>query len=126
MRTMAGAEPATEVAGLADGHASKMGAHACTSLASCYLINEGYVPSMINHSGFFTRWESGSGSRNASHLVSSASLISSSVRCRMKTGLPRHLIMTCSRQFPCLWPSVASKHTFLPSGMAARSTSTLA
>jgi hypothetical protein len=50
---------------------------------------------MISHSGFCTRSESGWGSRRPSHFVSSASLISSSVRCRMKTGLPRHLMMTC-------------------------------
>ena len=43
------------------------------------------------------------------YLTDSACLISSSVRCRMKTGFPRHLMMT-----------------FLPSGMAARSISTLA
>jgi hypothetical protein len=53
---------------------------------------------MINHSGFWTRSLSGWGSRRASHFVSSASLISSSVRCRTKMGLPRHLIMTCCYQ----------------------------
>ena len=53
------------------------------------------VPSMINHSGFFTRSESGWGSRRDSHFVDSASWISSWVRCRMKTGLPRHLMITC-------------------------------
>ena len=85
------------------------------------------VPNMINHSGFWTRSLSGWGSRRDSHLVSSASLISDSVRCRMKTGLPRHLIMTCSRQLQC--PSIphrTAELTFLPSGMAARSISTLA
>jgi hypothetical protein len=56
------------------------------------------APNIINHSGFCTRSLSGWGSRSASHFVSSASLISSSVRCRMKTGLPRHLIMTCCYQ----------------------------
>jgi len=50
---------------------------------------------MINHSGFLTRSESGWGSRRDSQFVSSASLISSLVRWRMKTGLPRHLMMTC-------------------------------
>ena len=55
------------------------------------------VPSIISHSGFFTRSESGCGSRKDSHFVSSASLISSGVRWRMKTGLPRHLIITCSQ-----------------------------
>lgn len=63
-----------------------------------------------------------------------ASSISSAVRWRMKTGLPRHLMMTCktfSSDYPC---SVADMVlfccsvvlTFLPSGMALRSTSTLA
>lgn len=56
------------------------------------------APNMINHSGCLTRSPSDWGSRRDSHLVSSASLISPSVRWRMKTGLPRHLIMTCSRQ----------------------------
>jgi hypothetical protein len=51
---------------------------------------------MISHSGFFTRSLSGWGSRSASHFVFSASLISLSVRWRMKTGLPRHLMMTCA------------------------------
>jgi len=55
----------------------------------------GGVPSMINHSGFLTLSESGWGSRSDSQFVSSASLISSLVRWRMKTGLPRHLMMTC-------------------------------
>ena len=50
---------------------------------------------MISHSGFWTRSESGWGSRRDSHFVSSAILISSSVRWRMKTGLPRHLMITC-------------------------------
>ena len=52
------------------------------------------VPSIMSHSGFLTRSESGCGSRSDSHFVSSASLISSSVRWRMKTGLPRHLMIT--------------------------------
>jgi len=51
---------------------------------------------MINHSGFLTLSESGCGSRSDSQFVSSASLISSLVRWRMKTGLPRHLMITCS------------------------------
>jgi hypothetical protein len=86
----------------------------------------GSIPSMINHSGFFTRSASFWGSRSASHFVSSASLISLSVRCRMKTGLPRHLIMTChtSVHVPAL--AKGCQRTFLPSGMAARSISTLA
>ena len=52
------------------------------------------VPIIISHSGFLTRSESGCGSRSDSHFVSSASLISSAVRCRTKTGLPRHLMIT--------------------------------
>ena len=55
----------------------------------------GTVPSMISHSGFLTLSSSRWGSRRASHLVSSASLISESVRWRTKTGLPRHFMMTC-------------------------------
>lgn len=102
MGTVAGAEPAAEIAGLADGNASKMSADTCMLLASSEPCAQARIngPSMISHSGFFTRAESGSGSRSASHFVSSASLISSSVRCRMKTGLPRHLIMTCAHQLP--------------------------
>lgn len=56
------------------------------------------VPSIMSHSGFLTRSESGCGSRSVSHFVSSASLISSSVRWRMKTGLPRHLMITLGFQ----------------------------
>lgn len=52
------------------------------------------VPIIMSHSGFLTRSESGCGSRSDSHFVSSASLISSAVRCLTKTGLPRHLMIT--------------------------------
>ena len=52
------------------------------------------VPNIINHSGFLTLSESGCGSRNECQSVSSASLISSPVRWRMNTGLPRHLMIT--------------------------------
>ena len=52
------------------------------------------VPSMISHSGFCALSESGCGSRSLCQSVSSASLISDAVRCRMKTGLPRHLMIT--------------------------------
>ena len=55
---------------------------------------KGVVPIIMSHSGFLTRSESGCGSRNVSHFVSSAALISSGVRWRMKTGLPRHLTIT--------------------------------
>ena len=127
--TVAGAEPAAEVASLANGDTTKMGADTCCLLA-CWSyhisLDCGYVPSMINHSGFFTRSPSAWGSRSASHFVSSASLISSSVRCRMKTGLPRHLIMTCHKSAPCIRAHEGWRRTFLPSGMAARSISTLA
>ena len=53
-----------------------------------------YIPTMTNHSGFFTRSPSAWGSLNDSTLTLSASLISSAVRWRTKTGLPRHLMMT--------------------------------
>lgn len=49
---------------------------------------------MMSHSGFWTRSSSGSGSRRVFQSNSLASLISSSVRWRMKTGLPRHLMIT--------------------------------
>lgn len=58
----------------------------------------GYIPSMISHSGFWTRSSSGCGSRRPCHSISLASLISSWVRWRMKTGFPRHLMITCSCQ----------------------------
>lgn len=82
---------------------------------------------MINHSGFCTRSLSGWGSRRDSHLVPSASEISSLVRWRMKTGLPLHLMMTCAtaQQLMLLANRLATL-TFLPSGMASRSISTLA
>ena len=86
----------------------------------------------MSHSGFFTRSESGCGSRSDSHFVSSASLISSEVRWRMKTGLPRHLMITCSQRISYRSHRSAAvcgdgeRHTFLPSGMAAKSISTFA
>lgn len=99
------------------------------SAYATYLVQgngiEGQSPIMINHSGFLTRSSSFWGSRRASTLTLSASLISSAVRWRMKTGLPRHLTMTCANQYM----GVAGRRrmrTFLPSGMEAKSTSTLA
>src|SRR3954454_2654999 len=56
------------------------------------------TPNMMSHSGLFTRSESGWGSRSFFMSTDSASLISSGVRWRMKTGLPRHLIITWSEQ----------------------------
>ena len=90
------------------------------------------LPIMISHSGFWTRSESGWGSRRDSHFVCSASLISSSVRWRMKTGLPRHLMITCIVFYVNCWARRPAgekeevKRTFLPSGMAFNSISTLA
>jgi hypothetical protein len=87
---------------------------------------------MTNHSGFLTRSSSFWGSRNVSILTFSACLISSAVLWRMKTGLPRHLMMTCFRNqyspHPISLQSIgcAFVRTFLPSGMVDRSTSTLA
>ena len=134
MGSVAGAEPAAKVTGLADGHATQVSADACccqyTKLAvsCCGVVVVVAVPNMISHSGFWTRSLSAWGSRRASHLVSSASLISPSVRWRMKTGLPRHLIMTCAVLAAAAphHPASIGRRTFLPSGMAARSISTLA
>ena len=128
---MAGAEPAAKVTGLADGHATQVSADACccqyTKLAMSRCGVVVVVPNMISHSGFWTRSLSAWGSRRASHLVSSASLISLSVRWRMKTGLPRHLIMTCAVLAAAPHhPASIGRRTFLPSGIAARSISTLA
>ena len=83
------------------------------------------LPTMINHSGFLTRSSSFWGSRRDSTFTFSASLISSGVLWRMKTGLPRHLTMTCSHQYlrMVMWIIV---RTFLPSGIVDKSTSTLA
>ena len=83
------------------------------------------LPSIISQSGFLTRSESGCGSLRLSHFVSSASLISSAVRCRMKTGLPRHLIMTYKASGDGSCDGMLAL-TFLPSGIAARSISTFA
>lgn len=59
-------------------------------------LNTGvYVPTITNHSGFLTRSASVCGSRRVSTLMFSASWISDAVRWRMKTGFPRHLMMTC-------------------------------
>lgn len=104
MRAVAGAEPAAKVAGFANGDAAEVGAYACCLLVVEVSLVGGLngkwdtlrkgVPIIISHSGFLTRSESGCGSRSDSHFVSSASLISSAVRCRTKTGLPRHLMIT--------------------------------
>ena len=67
------------------------------------------TPSMTSHSGFLTRASSDWGSRRFFQSTWRASSISPCVRCRMNTGLPRHLMIA-----------------FLPSGMPASSTSTLA
>ena len=50
---------------------------------------------MTNHSGSLTRSSSDWGSRNDWTLTLFASSISSGVRCRTKTGFPRHLMITC-------------------------------
>ncbi len=98
--TVAGAEPAAVVAGLADGHAAQVCADAwcpCQSFSSSPLcsLNGRNIPSMTSHSGFLTRWSSVSGSLNEATLTALASSISAAVRWRMKTGLPRHLTTTC-------------------------------
>ena len=49
---------------------------------------------VTHHSGFLTRSASDWGSRRDLTSHSLASLISPAVRCRMKTGFPRHLMMT--------------------------------
>ena len=95
------------------------------------------APIIINHSGFCTRSASDCGSRRACQSVSSASLISDSVRWRMKTGLPRHLMMTCMCKISLVLQSETiglatgqgngrGGHTFFPSGIASSSISTLA
>lgn len=116
MGAVAGAEPAAEVAGFAYGDAAEVRAYACLRGEKrhglvfvgwlCFWVKEegegkgregggeGVVPIIMSHSGFLTRSESGCGSRSVSHFVSSAALISSGVRWRMKTGLPRHLTIT--------------------------------
>jgi hypothetical protein len=139
---VAGTEPAAEIAGFAYGYAAEMCADACFDvfrledwdIGGIMWCKGRVVPSMINHSGFLTRSESGWGSRSDSHFVSSASLISSWVRWRMKTGLPRHLMITWSKTafVNCcvlvvgIGKGKGGGFTFLPSGMAARSISTLA
>lgn len=107
MGAVAGAEPAAEVAGFAYGDAAEVRAYACLRGEKrhglvfvgwlCFWVKgegAGVVPIIMSHSGFLTRSESGCGSRSVSHFVSSAALISSAVRWRMKTGLPRHLTIT--------------------------------
>lgn len=97
---VAGAEPTAVVAGLADGHTTQVGADTYMSftleaskvwsvLCSCR-----HLPNMTSHSGFWTRSSSLWGSRRLETSTLLASAISSWVRCRMKTGLPRHLMMT--------------------------------
>lgn len=66
------------------------------------------IPNMMSHSGCLTRSASVCGSRRDSILTALASSISSGVRWRMKTGLPRHLIMTWM-SLRCQWKSVVEK-----------------
>jgi hypothetical protein len=87
---------------------------------------------MMSHSGLCTRSESAWGSRSLFMSTDSASLISSAVRWRMNTGLPRHLIITWSEQsrvsgvWFCHGVGKGDIRTFLPSGIVDRSISTLA
>ena len=100
---VAGAEPSAVVAGLADGHATQVCADAWSgplvilpsSPIACQPAASEDIPNMTSHSGFLTRWSSVSGSLNEATLMLLASSISAEVRWRMKTGLPRHLMMTC-------------------------------
>ena len=104
VRTVARAEPATEVTGLADGNATQMGADACfcsntncqsphnvvaypksehpnaLSFASFGKGDMEDVPSMTSHSGFLTRSASAWGSRRLETLTWLASSISAAVR----------------------------------------------
>jgi hypothetical protein len=101
---VAGAEPTAVVAGLADGDTTQVGADACCGRVSGWLhararAPEGRrdVPSMTSHLASLTRSSSAWGSRREATLTLLASSISPWVRWRMKTGLPRHLMMTCER-----------------------------
>jgi len=112
VRTVAGAKPTTEVTCLANRDTTQMRADTqhdeplrlLDSFGIGLGVSEGFDPV---YSVSRCRWTRGEGC--SAYLMSSASLISPSVLCRMKTGLPRHLMMT-----------------FLPSGIDPRSTSTLA
>jgi hypothetical protein len=100
---VAGAEPSAKVAGLADGHTTQVCADAWSRplvilpspITICQPAASEDIPNMTSHSGFLTRWSSVSGSLNEATLMLLASSISAAVRWRMKTGLPRHLMMTC-------------------------------
>jgi hypothetical protein len=98
--TVAGAEPAAEIASLADGHAAQVCAdawfsHSQSTASPLAARISNNIPSMTSHSGFLTRSSSLWGSLNEATLTLLASSISAAVRWRMKTGLPLHLIMTC-------------------------------
>lgn len=112
--SVAGAEPTAVVARLADGYASEMCADACVTRGQSSFsqtrrspsrraprICTANIPSMTSHSGSLTRSSSVWGSRSDWTLTLLASSISAAVRWRTKTGLPRHLIITCaSSSFP--------------------------
>jgi hypothetical protein len=116
MRSMARAEPATIVACFADRHAPQVCAHAEHDQPFGFLDAVGVLlwvaedgQAIKERVMLVTPGDGLQKGVRSTYLTLSASLISSSVRWRMKTGFPRHLIIT-----------------FLPSGMAARSTSTFA
>lgn len=113
--SVAGAEPTAVVARLADGYASEMCADACVTRGQSSssslsapsqtipsrrpppdLHSRANIPSMTSHSGSLTRSSSVWGSRSDWTLTLLASSISPAVRWRTKTGLPRHLMITCT------------------------------
>ena len=77
------------------------------------------TPTMISHSGrtflavSVTRALSVCGSRSSDIGTASASLISSGVRWRMKTGLPRHFTVIA-------WPTCDRRHVHLDRGQRQR------
>lgn len=131
MGPMARTEPPSEVPSLSDWHTTKMCTNAFQQVSNHFRSSLFYanIPIIISHSGFLTLSESACGSRRDATLTALASLISESVLCRMKTGLPRHFMMTYVayqyNSFSC--PSHSEYiHTFLPKGIWFRSTSTFA
>jgi hypothetical protein len=86
------AEPSSVVSSLSNGDTTQVRAESQERVPGIRKPTTTHqTPNMTSHSGLLTRSLSCSGSRNVLTSTLLASSISSAVRCRMKTGFPRHL-----------------------------------
>jgi hypothetical protein len=91
MGTVTRAEPSSVITSLSDRYTTQVGADLLASCSKTMAMITHQTPNMTSHSPLWTRSSSLWGSRRVLGSTCRASLISSSVRCRMNTGFPRHL-----------------------------------